>query len=197
MSARLETSVTFPFSLFSFSYPLSKILCFYFGNLMYSYVFPSFLSPLYHHFLLLPQLFKSTEFATSFPSGFPLQSDLQTAVLLLFIKHSSIYFCLQVFYSMVYFKGDRYITIHCVQIFLKKMLSDLLEWASMNCINEVGLWIIPSLKKYLFFFSSFSLKSTHCKSQTDHGAFPNSKGHWIFFLSRLLCYFCVLITQAS
>ena len=52
-----------------------------------AYVFPSFLSPLFHHFFLLPELFKSTEFATSFPSGFLLQSDLQTAVLLLFIKH--------------------------------------------------------------------------------------------------------------
>lgn len=86
MSTRLETFVTSPFFLFRFSYPGSQVFCFYPGNLIYSSVFPSFLSPLCHHFLFPPELLKSTEFAASSPSSFLLQSDLQTTVLLLFIK---------------------------------------------------------------------------------------------------------------
>jgi len=59
------------------------------------------------------------------------------------------------------------------QIFIKEMLPELLGGASDPVL--VGQWKLPRLKKKkkknLFLLFSFSLKSTHLKSQTDHGAF--------------------------
>lgn len=126
-----------PFFLFRFSYPGSQVFCFYPGNLIYSCLPLLPVATVPPLFFFPPELLKSTEFAASSPSSFLLQSDLQTIAtsvvhktfFLVFIilrislntlnyySNSSIYFCLQVFYSMVYFKGDRYITIQCVQIF--------------------------------------------------------------------------------